>query len=103
MNTAIKLAGTAALALALGVPAFAPAQAQQFGYSYAQPPPVYGSSYSVRSYAPGYRVEGPAMGAYAYAPAQESWGGYSGWNEQACTQSPASLSFQPCMNHGGAR
>ena len=102
MNTSIKLAGAAALALALAVPAVVPAQAQQYGYGYGQTAPVYGPSYGVRAYAPNYAVRGPAMGAYAYAPAQESWGGnYSSWNEEACTQSPASLSFEPCMNRGG--
>jgi len=100
MNTTIKLAGAAALALALGVPAVVPAEAQQFGYGYNQPAPVYGSAYGTRAYAPNYAVEGPAMGSYAYAPSQQQrWGDSSSWNEQACSQSPASLQFRPCMNH----
>lgn len=118
MNTFAKYATAAALVGALAVPAASPSLARGWHHHRAFGPGLglglaagalvgaaaanayaadYGPGYA---YAPGYAY-GPAYGsAYAYAPpAGAYYGGYSGWNEHACMQSPGSTTFVPCHNH----
>lgn len=111
MNVTMKLAGIAALAVVLGLPAIPAAQAQGV-FIGAGVAPSYG-------YAPGYGYGYPQPGfdAYAaepgpgvvYGPGPEPYGptsavpyeNYSSRNEHLCTISPGSPNYEPCMNSEG--
>jgi hypothetical protein len=122
MNTFARYATAAALVGALAVPMATPSMAAHgrnaaaaigFGagaligaaaantfaphYGYYEPGYAYAPDYA---YGPDYAYEpGPAVDAYAYAPAPRRFGGVGEWNQHACQTSPASLHHEACLNH----